>query len=55
VATVLDKELKRQISVDSLDYTVALNPDGIRLTGKRKTEPSPAGTHRPAQKKRSRE
>lgn len=36
VTTVLDKELKRQISVDGADYTVALDPDGIRLTGKGK-------------------
>jgi hypothetical protein len=39
VATVLDKELKRQITVDELDYTVAIDPDGIRLTGKGKRKP----------------
>jgi hypothetical protein len=39
VATVLDKELKRQISVDGADYTVAVDPDGIRLTGKGKRRP----------------
>jgi hypothetical protein len=36
VATVLDKELKRQVTVDGVDYTVAVNPDGFRLTGKGK-------------------
>jgi len=39
VATVLDKELKRQVTVDGSDYTVAVNPDGIRLTGKGKRRP----------------
>ncbi len=38
VATVLDKELKRQVSVEGADDMVALDPDGIRLTlkGKRR-------------------
>jgi hypothetical protein len=36
MTTVLDKELKRQVSVDGADYTVTLGPDGIRLTGKGK-------------------
>jgi hypothetical protein len=39
VATVLDKELKRQVSVDGVDYTVAVDPDGLRLTGKGKRKP----------------
>jgi len=39
VATVLDKELKRQVTVDGVDYTVAVNPEGIRLTGKGKRRP----------------
>jgi hypothetical protein len=39
VATVLDKELKRQITVDGVDYTVAFDPDGLRLTGKGKRKP----------------
>ena len=39
VATVLDKELKRQITVDGADYTVAVGPEGIRLTGKGKRRP----------------
>jgi hypothetical protein len=36
VTTVLDKELKRQVTVDGVDYTVALDPEGLRLTGKGK-------------------
>jgi hypothetical protein len=39
VATVLDKELKRQVTVDGADYTVALDPAGVRLTGKGKRRP----------------
>ena len=39
VATVLDKALKRQVSVDGADYMVALDPDGIRLTQKGKRRP----------------
>jgi hypothetical protein len=36
MATVLDKELKRQITVDGADYIIAMDPDGLRLTGKGK-------------------
>ena len=39
MATVLDKELKRQVTVDGVDYTVAVDPDGFRLTGKGKRRP----------------
>ena len=39
VATVLDKELKRQVIVDGVDYTVAVDPEGIRLTTKGKRRP----------------
>ena len=39
MATVLDKELKRQVTVDGSDYTVAVDPEGIRLTGKGKRKP----------------
>jgi hypothetical protein len=39
VATVLDKELRRLVTVDGADYTVALNPNGFRLTGKGKRRP----------------
>jgi hypothetical protein len=42
MATVLDKELKRQVTVDGADYTVAIDPDGIRLTGKGKRKPEVA-------------
>lgn len=40
MATVLDKELKRQVSVDGVDYMVAVDPDGLRVTrkGRRKAE-----------------
>jgi hypothetical protein len=36
VATVLDKQLKRQVTVDGVDYTIAVDPEGFRLTGKGK-------------------
>jgi hypothetical protein len=39
VATVLDKELKRQVTVDGVDYTVAVDPHGFRVTGKGKRRP----------------
>ncbi|HSC64615.1 MAG TPA: hypothetical protein VLD35_13320 [Caldimonas sp.] len=39
MATVLDKELRRQVTVDGVDYTVAVDPDGIRVTGKGKRKP----------------
>jgi hypothetical protein len=39
VTTVLDKELKRQVTVDSMAYTVCLDADGLRLTGKGKRKP----------------
>ncbi len=39
MATVLDKELKRQVTVDGVDYTVAVDPDGFRLTGKGRRTP----------------
>jgi hypothetical protein len=39
VATVLDRELKRQVTVDGVDYTVAVDPEGIRLPGKGKRRP----------------
>ena len=39
MATVLEKELKRQVTVDGVDYTVAVDPEGIRLTGKGKRKP----------------
>jgi hypothetical protein len=39
VATVLDKALKRQVSVDGVNYMVALDPEGIRLTQKGNRRP----------------
>ena len=39
MATVLDKVLKRQVTIDGADYTVAVDPEGIRLTGKGKRKP----------------
>ena len=39
MATVLAKELKRQITVDGVDYTVAIDPEGFRLTGKGRRRP----------------
>lgn len=39
MATILDKELKRQITVQGADYTVVLDPEGIRLVGKGKRKP----------------
>ena len=39
MATVLDKELKRQITGDGADYTIAVDPEGIRLIGKGKRRP----------------
>ena len=39
MATVLDKELKRQVTVDGVDFTVALDPEGIRVIGKGKRKP----------------
>ena len=39
MTTVLDKTLKRQVTVDGVDYTLAVDPEGIRLTGKGKRKP----------------
>ena len=39
MATVLTKELKRQVSVNGMDYTVTVDPEGLRLTGKGKRKP----------------
>ncbi len=39
MATVLDKALKRQVSIDGVDYTVAFDPEGIRVTQKGKRRP----------------
>ena len=39
MATVLDRELKRQVTVDGTDFTIALDPEGLRLIGKGKRKP----------------
>lgn len=39
MATVLDKALKRRVTVDGVDYTLAVDPEGMRLTGKGKRMP----------------
>ena len=39
MATILGKEVKRRITVDGVDYTVVVDPEGIRLTGKGKRTP----------------
>ena len=39
MTTVLDKALKRQISVAGNDYTVVIDPDGLRLVGKGRRRP----------------
>jgi hypothetical protein len=39
MATILDKELKRQVTIDGDVYTVAVDPEGLRLTGKGKRRP----------------
>lgn len=39
MVTVLDKELKRQVTVDGADYTVAIDREGLRVTGKGKRKP----------------
>lgn len=42
MTTVLDKELKRRISVDGAEYTVIIDPDGLRIVGKGKRKPDAA-------------
>jgi len=39
MATVLDKELKRRITVRGDEYTVAIDPEGVRVVGKGKRTP----------------
>ena len=39
MATVLSKELKRQVTVDGVDYTVAVDLEGLRLIGKGRRKP----------------
>ena len=39
MTTVLDKELKRLITVNDIEYNVVLSPDGLRLIRKGKRNP----------------
>ena len=39
MATILDKALRRQLAVDGVDYMVALDPEGVRLTRKGRRKP----------------
>ena len=39
MTTVLDKELKRLITIDKVDYTVVFSPEGVRLIRKGKRKP----------------
>ena len=39
MATALDKELKRTVTVGGEPYTVAIDPEGLRLTGKGRRKP----------------
>lgn len=42
MTTVLDRALKRLVTVDGVDYTVAIDPDGIRLIGRGRRTPEVA-------------
>ena len=42
MATALDKELRRAVMVGEEPYTVAIDPEGLRLTGKGKRKPEVA-------------
>jgi hypothetical protein len=39
MATILDKELRRQVSVDGVDYMVTVDPERVRLTRKGRRKP----------------
>lgn len=39
MTTVLDKELRRQVTVDGVAYTITFDADGLRLTGKGRRKP----------------
>ena len=40
MTTLLDKELKREVIVDGAAYVIAIDPDGVRLTGKGRRKPA---------------
>lgn len=39
MTTRLDKVLKRQVTVDGADYTIAIDPSGMRVTGEGRRKP----------------
>ena len=39
MTTRLDKELKRQVTVNGADYTIAIDSSGLRVTGKGRRKP----------------
>lgn len=39
MTTLLDKELKRQLTVGGADYIVTFDPEGLRVTPKGKRKP----------------
>ncbi len=39
MTTRLDRELKRQVNVEGTDYTITIDPTGLRLTGKGRRKP----------------
>ena len=39
MATVLDRELKREIDVDGTAYMVTISPDGLKLVEKGRRKP----------------
>ena len=42
MATALERELKRTVTVGGEPYTVAIDPEGLRLTGKGRRKPEVA-------------
>jgi hypothetical protein len=40
MTTVLEKELKRSVDIDGENYTVIIDPNGLRLVGKGKRKPA---------------
>ena len=42
MATKLEKELKREIAVEGVVYTVLIDPDGLRVVPKGKRKPTVA-------------
>ena len=39
MTTTLEKQLKRQVTIDGVDYVVAIDPEAVRLTMKGKRRP----------------